>query len=49
MDYKIAFTPGAERDFKNIEKNKTVLKKIERAFDILRKNPKYTTVNVQLH
>lgn len=39
MDYKIAFTPGAEKDYKNLKKNKSVLNKIERAFTILRKNP----------
>lgn len=39
MDYKIALTPGAEKDFKTLKKNKTVQNKIERAFSVLRKNP----------
>ena len=38
--YKIAFTPNAERQFKKIKvTNRSLTKKIEKAFDILSQNP----------
>jgi len=40
MDYKIALTPGAEKSYNKFKlKDKNLAKRIDRAFDTLRKNP----------
>jgi mRNA interferase RelE/StbE len=40
MDYKIALTTGAEKSYRKFkQKDKSLTKRIDRAFDILSKNP----------
>lgn len=40
MNYKVAFTPGAEKQYDKIKAtNRPLTKKIQKAFNIISKNP----------
>jgi len=40
MNYRVAFTPGAEKQYNKIKAtNKSLTKKIQKAFNVISKNP----------